>query len=294
MHLIVPYPAGGVVDLVARAVTDKIGATWGQPFIVEDKPGANGNIGAEQVKNAPADGYTLLMGAPFLVLNPLLDPQSRFIVKDFAGVGLAASPPNLLVVPATLPVKTLREFVDYARTRPGQINAVNPGTGTSNHLCTEVFMAATGIEMTLVGYKGQPQALADLFSGQLQFMCLTAGLAVPHIKSGKLRALAINTDKHLKALPEVPTMAEAGYPGTAVLPWYGFVARAGTPRPIIERLNAEINIALKSPDVIARLDTINAEIYGGSAADFDALIKANRCAGRRSCASARSRWSRSL
>jgi tripartite-type tricarboxylate transporter receptor subunit TctC len=275
VKLIVPYPAGGVVDLVGRAVADKISTAWGQPILVEPRPGANGNIGAEYVKSQPADGYTFMMGAPFLSVNPVLDPQVRFKTSDFVAVGLIGAPPNLFVVPASLPVNSLKEFVDYAKTRPGKLNVANPGTGSSNHLGQEVFFQATGIELVSVPYKGQPASIPDMMSGQISFAVMTNALAIPHIKTGKLKALAISAPVRSKELPEVPTLAEAGFsPEVMVLPWYGIVAPAGTPQEPIARMNAEINKALSTPEVIERLEKIGTIIMGGTPAEFDRLIKA--------------------
>lgn len=274
VRLIVPYPAGGVVDLVGRAVADKISATWGQPILVEPRPGANGNIGAEAVKSAPADGYTFMMGSPFIAVNPVLDPQARFKPSDFVAVGLIGAPPNIFVVPAALPVNSLKEFVEYAKARPGKLNTVNPGTGSSNHLGLEVFLQATGLDLVAVPYKGQPQSIPDILSGQISFSLLTNALAIPHIKAGKMKALAISAPVRSKELPDVPTLVEAGFsPDVVVLPWYGVVALAGTPKEAIVRMNAEINRALKAPEVVERLEKIGTIIMGGSVEEFDKLIK---------------------
>lgn len=273
VRLIVPYPAGGVVDLVARAVADRISQNWGQVIVVEPRPGGNGNIGAEAVAIAPPDGYTLLAAAPFIAVNPHLYSGLKWGPKNFVSAGLTASPPNVWVVPASLPVKTLKEFVAYAKARPGKLNAVNPGNGTSNHLGQELFWENTGIDIVNVNYKGQPPAIPDLLSGQVHVALMTSALAVPQIKAGKLRALAISSPKRSKELPDVPTVAEAGYADTMVLPWYGIVAPAGTPKEIVRRLNTEINKALKSPDVIDRLEKVGAQIFGGSAEEMDSLIK---------------------
>ena len=274
VRLIVPYPAGGVVDLVARAVADKISLNWGQVMVVEPRPGGNGNIGAEAAAGAAPDGYTLLAASPFIAVNPHLMPGLKFGPKNFAAVGLTASPPNVWVVPAALPVKTLKEFVAYAKARPGKLNAVNPGSGSSNHLGQELFWESTGIDIVNVNYKGQPPAIPDLLAGTVHIALMTNVLAVPQIKAGKLRPLAVSSPKRIKDLPDVPTVAEAGFADTLVLPWYGIVAPAGTPKEIVARLNSEINKALKSPDVIERLDKMGAQIFGGSAEEMDALIKA--------------------
>ena len=273
VKVVVPFPAGGVVDLVTRAVTDRLTAVFKQPFVVEDRPGANGNIGTEAVARSAPDGYTLLTGSPATVTQPLLSTSTRFKTSDFVGVGLIGAPPNLFVVAPSVPVKTLREFVEYAKARPGQLNVTNPGVGTSNHLGQELFFAGTGLQLNNVRYPGQPQMIPDLASGQVQFGALTAALALPHIREGRLRALAISAPKRWSELPDVPTIGEAGFASAMFLPWYGFLAPAGTPRPIVKRLSDEILAALNTPDVVARLDKMGTQITPGSADEFDALLR---------------------
>jgi tripartite-type tricarboxylate transporter receptor subunit TctC len=271
--VIVPYPAGGVVDLVTRSVTDRLATVLKQPFVVEPRPGANGNIGTEAAARAPADGYTLLTASPSTVTQPLLSQTARYRFTDFAGVGLIGAPPNLFVVSPSLPVKTLRELVDYAKSRPGQLSVTNPGIGTSNHLGQELFFSQTGLQLVDVRYPGQPQMIADLASGQVHFGLLTGGLALPHLREGRLRALAISAPKRWAEIPDVPTVAEAGFPDAMFLPWYGLVAPAGTPRPIVRRLSDEILAALQNPDVAARLDKMGTQVTPRSAEDFDALMR---------------------
>ncbi|MBC7726750.1 MAG: tripartite tricarboxylate transporter substrate binding protein [Microbacteriaceae bacterium] len=272
VRILVPYPAGGVPDMLTRAVAEKVAATWGQPIVVDARPGASGNIAAMALKGAPADGYTVMMGAPFLVINPLLDPNTRFAASDFSPVVLIAASPNVLVVPSTLPVNTLREFVAYARERPGKLNSANHGTGTSNQMGTELLMSVTNIDMTMVGYKGQVQSIPDFLAGQLDFMFLSSSMAVPHQKAGKLKILAVSADHRLEALADVPTVGEAGYPDAVMLPWFGIVAPAGTPAPIVDRINAEFTKALQDPVVIKRLQAMYAMPMGGTPADFQKLL----------------------
>ena len=254
VRVIVPYPAGGIVDIVARAVMEKIAVGWGQPIIIEDKPGADSNIGTDLVAKSAPDGYTWLVTGPAVLSNPTIygnlswDP-----LRDFQGVGIVVWNQNIAVVPAALPVNTMKEFVEYAKARPGQLNFGNPGTGSSNHLSTELFIQVAGIKMVNVGYKGQPPAIPDLLNGALHFKIVALGLALPHVQSGKLKALATFTHERVKALPDVPTIAEAGFPEAALVPWYGAYLRAGTPKAIVERVNAEINKALQSPEVADRL-----------------------------------------
>lgn len=274
VRVVLPFPPGGILDVVTRPIAERIAANWGQPIIVEPKPGASGNIGIQFAKNAPPDGYTLLATAIFLAVNPALDPNSRFKASDFVGVAMVGVTPNLLVVPAHLPVGSLGEFVEYAKSRPGALSAGHPGTGTFGHLSTLLFAGHSGIDLVPVAYKVLPQALPDLLSGQLSFMILTSTFALPHVKSGKIRALAVDTPKRLTALPEVPTVEEAGVPQRiAAVQWFGFVAPAGTPAPIVRRFNAEVGRALKSPDVADRLGKIGVVTAEQSPEEFDALIR---------------------
>ena len=273
VKVVVPFPAGGVVDLVTRAVTDRLTAVFKQPFVVEDRPGASGNIGTEAVARSVPDGYTFLTGSPATVTQPLLSSSTRFKTSDFVGVGLIGAPPNLFVVAPSVPVKTLREFVEYAKARPGQLNVTNPGIGTSNHLGQELFFASTGLQLNNVRYPGQPQMIPDLASGQVQFGVLTAALALPHVREGRLRALAISAPRRWSELPDLPTIGEAGFASAMFLPWYGFLAPAGTPKPIVKRLSDEVLAALSTSDVVARLDKLGTQITPGSADEFDALLR---------------------
>jgi tripartite-type tricarboxylate transporter receptor subunit TctC len=273
VKVIVPFPAGGVVDLVVRAVTDHLATTLKQPFIVEPRPGANGNIGTEVAARSPADGYTLVAATPATVTQPLLSPNTRFKTSDFVGVGLIGAPPNVFVVSPSLPVHSMKELVEHAKARPGQLSVTNPGVGTSNHLGQELFFSLTGVQMVDVRYPGQPQMIADVASGQVQFSLMTAALALPRVREGRLRALAISAPRRWAEMPEVPTIAEAGFPDSMFLPWYGIAAPAGTPRPIVQRLSDEIQAALAHPEVAARLDKIGTQVTPASADAFDALLK---------------------
>jgi tripartite-type tricarboxylate transporter receptor subunit TctC len=275
VRVIVPFPPGGILDLITRPVAERIGANWGQPVIVEPRPGASGNIGIQLAKSAPPDGYTLMMSAIFLAVNPALDPNSKFKASDFAGVALVGMTPNLFVVPASLPVSSLNEFVEYARLRPGKLSAGHPGTGTFGHLGTLLFAGHAGIDLVNVPYKSLPQAVPDLLSGQLSFMILTSTFALPHVKSGKIKALAVDTPRRLTDLPEVRTLLEAGLPTeTIAIQWFGLVAPAGTPREVIRRLNGEVEKALKAPEVIERMEKLGLVIRHGAPEEMDRLIQA--------------------
>jgi len=274
VRVVVPFPPGGILDLITRPVTDKIGANWGQSIIVEPKPGASGNIGIQLAKSAPPDGYTLMMSAIFLAVNPALDLNSKFRSTDFVGVALVGMTPNLFVAPSSLPVNSLKEFVEYAKMRPGKLNAGHPGTGTFAHLCTLLFAGHAGIDLVNVPYKSLPQAIPDLLSGQLSFMILTSTFALPHVKSGKIKALAVNMPARLHDLPGVPTVVEAGFPPEiSAVQWFGFVAPAGTPREIVRRFNSEVGKALKAPDLIDRLDKMGVVITHSSPEEMDTLLR---------------------
>jgi tripartite-type tricarboxylate transporter receptor subunit TctC len=273
VRVIVPFPAGGVVDLVTRAVTDRLAVVLKQPFVVEPRPGANGNIGTEAAARAAPDGYTLVTATPATVTQPLLSQAARFKTSDFVGVGLIGAPPNLFVVTPSLPVKSLKELVEHARAQPGKLSVTNPGVGTSNHLGQELFFSQTKLQMVDVRYPGQPQMIPDLASGQVHFGLVTAALALPHVREGRLRALAVSAPKRWSELPDVPTVAEAGFPEAMFLPWYGIAAPAGTPAPIVKRLSDEILAALATPEVASRLDKMGTQVTPGSASEFDALMK---------------------
>lgn len=274
VRVIVPFPPGGILELITRAVTDKVGANWGQPIVVEPRPGASGNIGIQLARSAPPDGYTFMMAAIFLATNPALDVNSKFRSSDFVGVALVGMTPNVFVVPGNLPVSSLKEFAEYAKARPGKLTAGYPGTGTFAHLFTLLFAGHAGLELVTVPYKSLPQAIPDLLSGELSFMILTSTFALPHIKSGKIKALAVDTPARLNDLPDVPTVVQAGFPPEMVaVQWFGFVAPTGTPGAIVRRFNVEVGKALKSPDVIDRLEKIGLAISTGSPEQFDILLR---------------------
>lgn len=277
IRVIVPYPAGGIVDVVARAVTEKLSPMWGQPILVEPKPGANANLGTGEAARAAPDGYTWLINGPALTANPTIygnlpwDPR-----RDFNGIGVLTWSLNVAVVPASSPAKTLKDFVALAKQQPGKLFYGNPGIGSSNHLGTELFMQVAGIDLESVGYKGQPPAIPDLLSGQLQFKFVAVGLAAPHVKSGKLRPLALIAKERSKLLPEVPTIIEAGYPDAAVVPWYGFVTRAGAPKEVLAKVNGDIAKVLAMPDVQEKLEKLGGQAAAPmTVAQIDALIRSD-------------------
>ena len=254
VKVVLPLPAGGIVDIVGRAVTEKIASGWGQPVIIENRPGANSNIGIEAVAKAAPDGYTWLIGGPAILSNPAIYTNLPWHpLKDFTCVALIVWTQNIVVVPAALPVSTLKEFVAYVKARPGQLNFVNPGSGTSNHMQTELLRQVAGLDMVGIGYKGQPPAIPDLINGQVSFMAPSVGLVQAHIQSGRLKPLATFTSERLAQLPQMPTIAEAGYPDALLVPWFGAFVSSKTPKDVLDRIHGEFASALKSPEVIDRL-----------------------------------------
>ena len=254
IHIVVPYPAGGIVDIIARAVTEQVGRDWNQAIVADSRPGANSNIGTAMVARSDPDGYTWLVTGPAVLVNPTLykdagwDPMS-----NFKCVGLAVWNQSVALVNPAMPVKTLAEFVDYARARPGQLNFGNAGTGASTDLTAQKLFRVANIELANIGYKGQPPALVDLMTNRMNFEVVSLALALPHIKDGTVKPLAVFTEKRVPDMPDVPTIAEAGYPGAAYVPWYGIYVPAATPDDIVEKIHAGINKALENPDVQRQL-----------------------------------------
>jgi tripartite-type tricarboxylate transporter receptor subunit TctC len=253
IHIIVPYPAGGIVDIVARAVTEQVGRDFKQSIVVEDRPGANSNVGTAAVARSEGDGYTWLVTGPAILANPTLYKEAGWEIKNFKCVGLAVWNQSVALVPPTLTVKTLGEFVELARSKPGELNFGNPGTGSSIDLSAQKFFRVADIKLTNVGYKGQPQALIDLMTGLMHFEITSMALALPHIKEGTVKPLAVFTEKRVAELPDVPTIAEAGFPEAAYMPWYGIYVPATTPEALTVKIHAAINQALENPDVQRQL-----------------------------------------
>jgi tripartite-type tricarboxylate transporter receptor subunit TctC len=275
IRLVVPFPPGGSTDIIARVIGQKLSESLGQQVIVENKPGAGGNIGVESVAKAPADGYTLVMGhVGTFGSNPALYKKLPYDpVKDFAPVTLIAMVPNLLVVQPSLPIRTTQELIAAARAKPGQLTYGSGGNGSAAHLAAEYFKLRAGVDIQHIPYKGTMPALTDLLSGQISMQITGAPPLMPYIKSGKVRVLATASPQRLKILPDVPTIAESGVPGYAATQWYGILAPAATPKPVVEKLNVEIVNAVNRPDVRARLEAEGAEPVGNTPAEFAAFIK---------------------
>ncbi|MEO5880976.1 MAG: tripartite tricarboxylate transporter substrate binding protein [Caldimonas sp.] len=250
IRLIVAFPPGGSTDLAARILAEKLTGVLGQQVLVDNKAGASGNIGAEFVARSAPDGYTLLMAATSFATSPAFYPNLGWSpVKDFAPVSLVATVPIILVVTPTLPVKDTKQLIDYAKANPGKLNMASPGAATLTRLSGEMFRLKAGIEWTTVHYKGGPPAVQDLLGGQTQLMFANASDVMPHVRSGKLRALAVTTAKRSEVVPELPTIDEGGLAGFDVSTWQAVFAPAGTPQAVIDRLNAEIVKIIALPEV---------------------------------------------
>ncbi len=276
IRIVVPFPAGGTTDVLARAAAQKMSETLGQPAVVDNRPGAGGNIGAELVAKSPPDGYTLLMGTVGThAINPSLYPKMPYDhVRDFAPVILVAGVPNVLVVNPALPVNSVQELIAYAKANPGKLNFASSGNGTSIHLSGELFKTMAGVQIAHIPYKGSAPALQDLVGGQVQLMFDNLPSSLALIKAGKLKALAVTSKERAAALPDVPTMAESGLPGFEASSWFGLLVPAGTPQPIVLKLNADVAKWLASPDAKEKLLAQGAIAAGGTPEDFARHIAA--------------------
>jgi tripartite-type tricarboxylate transporter receptor subunit TctC len=274
VRIVVPFAAGGPNEIVARLVGQKLADAFGQPFIVESRPGAGGNIGTDFVAKAPADGYTLLSAGPgSLVINPLLGSVPYDTARDFAPVSLMATAPNVLVVHPSVPANSVKELIALARSRPGELNYASGGAGSTPHLAAALFTAMAGIRIAHVPYKGTGPAVTDLLGGQVQMAVLGIPTVLPHIRSGKLRALAVTGRRRSSQLPDVPTVDEAGVSGYEVSPWYGLLAPAATPREIVARLSAEVTRILHSAELREKLAAQGAEPANGTPEEFAAYLR---------------------
>ena len=275
VRMILAFPPGGPTDIVARVLAQKLTEQLGQQFVVDNKPGAGGNIGADLAAKAPNDGYTIFYNTSAIVINPALYGRSGYDpLKEFSPVTLTAAIPLVLVVHPSLPARSMKEFVDLARSRGGQINYSSSGNGTITHLASAMLAAQMGFSAQHVPYKGSAPGLVDLAAGQTQFMSDTINTALPYVKDGRLRALAVTSLKRSSVLPDLPTFAESGMPGFDAAAWQGVVVPAGTPAEIVVRLGSELNRALGDAGVRARLAAQGADALGGSAADYAAYIRA--------------------
>lgn len=273
--LIVPFPAGGTTDILGRFVGQALSAAWNQPVVIENRGGAGGNIGAAAVAKAAPDGYTLLVGTVGThAINASLYARMPYdTLKDFAPVTQIASVPNMLVVTPSLPVGSVTDLIAYAKANPGKLNMASSGNGTSIHLSGELFKVMTGVDMVHVPYKGSAPALNDLMGGQVQLMFDNMPSALPQVKGGTLKALAVTTATRSPAMPDLPTVAEAGVPGFEASSWFGIFAPAGTPREIVAKLQTEIARILKSPEMTERLAQQGAVAVGNTPDAFGAYVQ---------------------
>ena len=275
VKVIVAFPPGQATDQAARAIAQKLSENLGQQFFVENRPGAASIIGSEAAAKSPNDGYTLFMGSSgSLAVNPGMYSKLPYDpVKDFTPISLALKLPFFIVVNPTLPATTVKELVAYLKANPDKVNFGSAGNGASNHLSAELFKTVTGVSMVHVPYKGSPPAVTDLLSGQIGLMFETGPLIMPHVKSGRLRVLAVGSAQRSFAAPDLVTVAESGYPGFETVGWAGLLAPAGTPKEIVAKLNAEVVRILSRPEVTGRFVSLGAELLSSSADDFGAYIK---------------------
>lgn len=274
VRVVVVYPPGGGIDILARAMGQKLSDAWGPPIIVDNRPGAGTTIGAAIVAKAAPDGYTLLMTDVSFAITPSLYARLPYDpLKELAPISLLNLVTDILVVHPSLPVASVKELIAHAKANPGKIIYASAGNGTLNHLAPEMLKAMAGIDMVHVPYKGAIAALADVLSGREQLYIGALVSTMPHVKSGRLRPLAITGKKRSSVLPELPTMAESGLPDYDVSAWYGLLAPAGTPRAIVDKVNQEIRKALQAPDIQQRLAADGSESVGSSPEEFRAFIK---------------------
>jgi tripartite-type tricarboxylate transporter receptor subunit TctC len=274
IRFILPFPPGGGTDILGRLVAERLTASLGQPVVAENRGGAGGNVGAEAAAKSAPDGYTIVLVAPSLAISPSLYSKLAYDpVKDFAPVSLVATVPNVMITNPSVPAKTLAEFIRLAKSKPGELNFGSGGSGTSNHLAGELFNIVAGVKLVHIPYKGVNLAMNDVISGRVQLVFIGIPAAVPHIKAGRLRALALVAPQRSSVLPDVPTVAEAGLPKFEVTTWYGILAPAGTPGPIIERLNGELGKIMHSSELKPRLEALATDPVTSTPGEFADLIR---------------------
>jgi len=275
IRLVVPFPAGGGTDIIAREVAQKLSTTLGWTFVIDNRPGSGGNLGVDTAAKAAPDGYTLALGQTSnLAINPALYSKMPYDpVKDLAPVGLVASAPLVLVVAADSPYKTLADVVNASKAKPGSLNFASPGNGTVAHLASELLQKTAGVKFIHVPYKGMAQAATDVIGGQVQLYMSSVPTLLGHIKSGKMRPIAVTSLKRVDDLKDVPTIAESGYKGFESVTWFGILGPARLPREIVAKLNADINKALKDPQLEKQLSDQGADVATGSPEQFATLIR---------------------
>ena len=274
VRIILGFPAGSGADVPTRVIGQKLSEAMGQQFLIDNRPGAGSNIGTAFAAKAAPDGYTIFLGSVANTINATLYASLPFdFVRDFAPVALTASAPNFLVVHPSVPARSVAEFIKLAKSQPGKLNYASVGVGTMAHLAGELFNSMAGIDTVHIPYKGGPQATTDIVGGQFPFMFGISSNVLPHIKSGRLRALAVTTASRLAWMPEMPTVAESGLPGFAAVTWWGLMVPTGTPRDIVARLNTEIVNALALRDVREQLANQGIDTLGGTPEQFAAYVR---------------------
>jgi len=274
VRFILPFPPGGGTDILGRLIAERLSASLGQPVVTENRGGAGGNVGAEAAAHSAPDGYTIVLVAPSLAISPSLYSKLNYDpVKDLAPISLVATVPNVMITNPSVEAKNLQEFIALARARPGAMNYGSGGAGTSNHLAGELFNIVTGAKLVHVPYKGVNLAMQSVLAGEIQLVFIGIPAALPHIKSGRLRALALVAPQRSPALPEVPTAGEAGLKDFEVTTWYGVMTPAGTPRPIVTRLNGELGKIMHTPDVKERLAGMATDPLTSTPEEFAAYLK---------------------
>jgi tripartite-type tricarboxylate transporter receptor subunit TctC len=276
VRIVIPYSAGSVADVFARIVSQNMAAQWNATILVESKSGANGSIAAEEVARAARDGYTWLLVTTFFTASPSLYATLRWDpLRDFIPVGQICRAPNFFVVPVTLPVTNVAEYVALAKEKPGKLNYSHPGKGSTGHLGFELFKRLAGIEVTAVGYRGYPQMVADIASGLITSTFLSANQALAQVQTGSIRIIGAISDGRSKYFPDVPTLAEQGFAEAQVTPWFGVVVPAGTPQAIVERISQALETALATPEVREKLDIAGCEPKSAPLARFAYIVKAD-------------------
>ena len=276
IRFVVPYPPGGPLDTVARLLGQKVAESVKHPVVVDNLPGAGGNIGAATVAKAAPDGYTIVMGAVAThAINPALYPSMPYNAeKDFVAITQVASTPNVLVVNPSVPAKSVTEFIALAKSRPGKLNFGSGSTGSAGHLAGELFNSMAGVNMVHIPYKGAAAAMQDLIGGRIDLMFDNLASSLTQVKAGRIRALAVTTARRSALAPDLPTIAESGLPGFDISTWFGIFAPAGTPRPVVDRLHDEFAKALAAPDVREKMLNLGAEPVGNTPEEFAAYVKA--------------------
>ena len=274
VRFLMTAPAGSSIDTLGRTIAEKLSTRLGQPVVVENKPAAGGTVAVAETAKAPPDGYTMVLGYPGpLSFGPLLSKLPYDVQKDLAPVIITSSQPNVLAVNAQLPVKSVQELVAYAKVNPGKLNYASVGNGSSSHLNMELLKTMSGFDAVHVPFNGSPPAVTATIQNETQMMFAVMQPLQAQIQAGKLRALAVTTAQRFPLLPDLPTIAESGYPGFEALAWNGVLVPAGTPRPVVARLNSEINAILKLPDVVQKMNAQGFDLIGGTPDEFGALIK---------------------